>query len=214
MATQHIPTLILGLTVTVYWLYVARMVHRVREDAGHVRRVLVPAQRREKLMWILWVPVIVGWLSTPLKVAFGFGNRFDQMVLAPALASSTIVLVTRFITMGVALGCLALSIVTWRHMGEQWRMGIDPTQKIRLLVDGPFAKVRHPIYSLSILLMLCSVAILPCPTMFVLAAIHITLMHIKARNEEAHLARMHGDAWLRYVERTGRFLPRVAGRHS
>jgi len=40
------------------------------------------------------------------------------------------------------------------------------------------------------------------------------LMNVKARNEEAHLARMHGDAWRRYVERTGRFIPRPAARHS
>jgi protein-S-isoprenylcysteine O-methyltransferase Ste14 len=39
-------------------------------------------------------------------------------------------------------------------------------------------------------------------------------MNVKARNEEAHLARMHGDTYLRYVERTGRFLPRPATRNS
>jgi protein-S-isoprenylcysteine O-methyltransferase Ste14 len=212
MTLQHIPTLIIGLTVTAYWLYVARMVRRVRQDAGHVRKVLVPAQRREKLMWIVWVPVIGGWFFTPLKVAFGFGNRFDQTVLSPASASSTTVLVIRFIAAGVALGCLALSIVTWRHMGQQWRMGIDPTQKIKLLVDGPFAKIRHPIYSLSILLMLCTVVILPCPTMFLLAAIHITLMYIKARNEERFLLETQGPSYAEYCRKTGRFVPFVRSR--
>jgi protein-S-isoprenylcysteine O-methyltransferase Ste14 len=44
--------------------------------------------------------------------------------------------------------------------------------------------------------------------------VHIVLMNVKARSEEAHLARIHGDAYVRYVERTGRFLPRPAARHS
>ncbi len=97
-------------------------------------------------------------------------------------------------------------------MGQQWRMGIDPTQKIRLLVDGPFAKVRHPIYSLSILLMLCSVVVLPCPTMLLLAAIHITLMHIKARNEERFLLDTQGPSYAEYCRKTGRFIPFVRSR--
>ena len=50
--------------------------------------------------------------------------------------------------------------------------------------------------------------------MLAVAAIHVVLMNIKARNEEAHLARMHGEAYARYVERTGRFLPRAAARNS
>ena len=60
MTLQHLPTLILGLTVTAYWLYVARMVRRVRQNAGHVRKVLIPAQRREKLMWIAASKNMVG----------------------------------------------------------------------------------------------------------------------------------------------------------
>lgn len=212
MTLPDTPTLILGLTVTAYWMYVGRMVQRVRRDAGHVKKVLVPAQWREKLMWIVWVPLILLWFSTPLKVALGYGGPYDVVVLSPAWASSNAVLVIRFITAGIALGCLGLSIVTWRHMGEQWRMGIDPTQKIRLLVDGPFAKVRHPIYSLSILLMLCSVVILPSPTMFVLAVIHILLMHIKAGNEERFLLEKQGRTYAEYCRKTGRFVPFIRHR--
>ncbi|HKQ46689.1 MAG TPA: methyltransferase [Phycisphaerae bacterium] len=212
MTLPQVPTLILGLTVTAYWMYVGRMVRRVRQNAGNVKKVLVPAQRREKLMWIVWVPLILLWFTTPLKVALGYGGRYDEIVISPFWAASNAVLVVRFIAAVIALGCLGLSIVTWRHMGEQWRMGIDPTQKIRLLVDGPFARIRHPIYSLSILLMLCSVVILPSPTMFVLAAVHILLMHIKAGNEERFLLETQGRTYAEYCRKTGRFVPFI--RHS
>ena len=212
MTLQHLPTLIVGLTVTAYWTYVARMVRRVRQNAGHVRKVLIPAQFREKLMWIIWVPVIGGWFCTPLKVAFGFVGPLDQTVLPLDSASGHAGLVVRFVAAALAIGCLAASIVTWRYMGEQWRMGVDPTQKLKLLVDGPFARVRHPIYSLSILLMLCSVVILPCPTMFILAAIHITLMLIKARNEERFLLETQGPSYAEYCRKTGRFVPFLRSR--
>jgi protein-S-isoprenylcysteine O-methyltransferase Ste14 len=212
MTRQDIPTLLLGLTVTAYWMYVLRMVQRVRADAGRVQKVLIPAQRREKLMWIIWVPVIGGWFFTPLKVAFGFGGRFDHMLLPASWAASGTVLAVRFAAVVVAVGCLALSIKSWRHMGRQWRMGIDPTQKLTLLVDGPFARVRHPIYALSILLMLCSVIVLPTPAMCFLAAIHITLMHIKARNEERFLLDTQGASYADYCRRTGRFIPFLGSR--
>src|SRR5262249_28332662 len=152
------------------------------------------------------IPVIGGWFSAPLKVALGFGNRFDQMLLPASLAASLPILIVRFLAVGVAVACLALSIKSWRHMGRQWRMGIDPNQKINLLVDGPFARVRHPIYSLSILLMLCSVVILPSPVMLLLAAIHIPLMNIKARNEERFLIETQGQSYADYCRHTGRFI--------
>ncbi len=209
MTMQNVPTLLIGLIVSFYWSYVGYMVWRVRRDAGNVGKVLVPAQRREKLMWILWVPVIAGWGSTPLRVVAGFGHRVDEPILPPELTLSTPMLVIRFAAATVAFGCLALSIVTWRHMGEQWRMGVDPTQKLRLLVDGPFGKVRHPIYSLSILLMLCTVAVLPSPHIILLATIHITLMHIKARNEERFLLATQGFSYAEYCRKTGRFIPYV-----
>lgn len=203
----HLPTLLLGLIVSVYWFYVAWMIWRVRRDAGKVRKVLVPAQRREKLMWVFWAPVIAGWGSTPLRVVLGITTPYDEFVTSEDLSASAAFFVIRCSATAVAMGCLALSIVTWRHMGEQWRMGIDPNQKIRLLIDGPFARVRHPIYSLSILLMLCTVVILPCPTMILLAAIHITLMHIKARNEERHLLETQGPSYAEYCRKAGRFIP-------
>lgn len=212
MPLQDVPTLLIGLIVSLYWSYVAYMIWRVRRDAGHVGKVLVPAQRREKLMWVLWAPVIAGWGSTPLRVVVGLSHRYDEPVFSPELTLSTAMLATRFVAAGVALGCLGLSIVTWRHMGEQWRMGIDPTQKLRLLVDGPFGRVRHPIYSLSILLMLCSVAVLPSPIMILLATIHITLMHIKARNEERFLLDTMGPSYAEYCRTTGRFIPFVRSR--
>jgi protein-S-isoprenylcysteine O-methyltransferase Ste14 len=46
--------------------------------------------------------------------------------------------------------------------------------------------------------------------MLLTAAIHLMLMTLKARNEERHLLGTHGDDYARYVERTGRFFPRLA----
>jgi protein-S-isoprenylcysteine O-methyltransferase Ste14 len=50
--------------------------------------------------------------------------------------------------------------------------------------------------------------------MIVIAVIHLTLVNVKARHEEQHLSAVHGEAYRRYVARTGRFLPRLSSRDS
>jgi protein-S-isoprenylcysteine O-methyltransferase Ste14 len=60
--------------------------------------------------------------------------------------------------------------------------------------------------------MLCSAVVLPTLPMLTVALVHVALMHAKARNEEAHLAAVHGEAYARYAARTGRFVPRLTAR--
>jgi protein-S-isoprenylcysteine O-methyltransferase Ste14 len=79
-----------------------------------------------------------------------------------------------------------------------------------LITDGPFERVRHPIYGYQILLMLASLVVAPTLPMLVVAIVHVVLMMMKARNEERHLLGTHGDQYARYVARTGRFFPRFS----
>ena len=86
-------------------------------------------------------------------------------------------------------------------------MGVSETQKTELITDGVFAYVRHPIYALSMLLMICSVIVVPTLPMLVIAVVHIVLMNIKAHNEERYLLKVHGEQYQRYLQRTSRFFP-------
>jgi protein-S-isoprenylcysteine O-methyltransferase Ste14 len=98
-------------------------------------------------------------------------------------------------------------------MGRNWRMDISDSNT-SLVTEGLFARIRHPIYAFSIAMMIATATVLPTPAMIAIAAVHVLLMNVKARREEAHLARLHGEAYARYVERTGRFLPALAARRS
>ena len=63
------------------------------------------------------------------------------------------------------------------------------------------------------MLMICSAVIVATLPMLAIAVVHVVLMHFKARNEERHLLKMHGDAYAAYLRRTGRFVPRL-GAHA
>jgi protein-S-isoprenylcysteine O-methyltransferase Ste14 len=205
---RDIPLLILAITVSAYWLGVGRMVVRVRRktrrDVG-----VVPQQRSERLMWLLWVPLVVAWIVLPWIAIDKSGPPWGPLIAdAPAFAA------LRWAAALAAVSCLLLTVRCWVRMGEHWRMDIAVDTKTELITDGPFRRIRHPIYAYQAGLMVCSALVLPSPPMLALAVVHLALVNVKARNEERHLLASHGDAYARYIERTGRFVPRFGAHES
>jgi protein-S-isoprenylcysteine O-methyltransferase Ste14 len=74
-----------------------------------------------------------------------------------------------------------------------------------------YAWVRHPIYTLSMILMVCSFLVVPTLPMGVTMAAHLFLLTLKVRSEEESLIALHGQVYVSYCQRTGRFLPRLIG---
>ncbi len=206
---RDIPLLVVALTVCAYWVRVGAMVVRMRRrehrDVG-----VVPERAGERAMWLLFVPVVALWCVLPW---LGIG-RSGGLLAVPAFAHDGVAYpALRYVGAAAAVACLLLTIRCWRRMGRDWRMDISD-RNTALIIDGPFARIRHPIYAFSIAMMVATAIVLPTLPMLVVAVVHLVLMNVKARNEEAHLARLHGDAYARYVARTGRFLPRLAARQS
>ncbi|HET6802244.1 MAG TPA: isoprenylcysteine carboxylmethyltransferase family protein [Casimicrobiaceae bacterium] len=203
------PLLIVALTVSLYWLRVGAMVVRARRHDHHDVGV-IPERPVERAMWLGIVPIVVAWCALPWLALTHDGGPFAL----PELARDTrVYLVVRWLAALAAVGCLLMTIRCWRRMGRDWRMDISD-RNTTLITDGLFARIRHPIYAFSIAMMIATALVLPTPLMIIVAAAHVVLMNVKARNEEAHLARMHGESYTRYVARTGRFLPRPMARHS
>ena len=203
-----IPTLVLTATIWVYWFAVGAMVVRARRKTRQLAG-LVPEQPLERRMWLLLVPTIVLWIVLPWLAL----TRSQGLLALPEITHSLAgYAALRWIAAICAVMSLALTVKCWRRMGSDWRMAVSETQKSALITDGLFARVRHPIYALQMLLMLCTVVIVPTAPIFVIAIVHLALMNLKARNEEHHLLKMHGASYRAYLERTGRFFPRLGAR--
>jgi protein-S-isoprenylcysteine O-methyltransferase Ste14 len=202
---KDVPLVVLIATIWAYWLGVAIMINRVR----HRNRKLVglvPEQRVERLLWLIWVPLVAAWMFLPYAAL----SRADAPWALPAFAREgggygSV----RWAAAAVAVFCLLGTVKCWLRMGDDWRMDVG-ARKTDLITDGLFARIRHPIYAFSMLLMICSALIVPTLPMIAIAAVHLALMNIKARNEEEHLTAVHGDRYRRYVARTGRFFPRFS----
>jgi protein-S-isoprenylcysteine O-methyltransferase Ste14 len=206
---RDLPATLLTATIWTYWFCVGVMVVRIRRKTRKLSGV-VPKQRLEQFMWVVWVPLVFAWMALPYLAATSARPPWALPDFArapgyPALRWSAAI---------VGVVCLALTIECWIRMGRNWRMAVTPDQKTELVTTGLYGYIRHPIYALSILLMLCSAAVVPTIPMAGVAVVHILLMFTKARNEERFLLGAQGDAYARYCRRTGRFVPRFGARES
>jgi protein-S-isoprenylcysteine O-methyltransferase Ste14 len=202
---NDLPATIVAVTVWAYWACVVVLVIRshlrFRTAAG-----AVPHTARERWMWRLWVPVIVLWQALPL---WG-GSASYWLWGLPHLTEQSVVF--DFVRLSAAaVGVLAFlaTIPCWLGMGRNWSMAVVPRKRCRLITTGMFARVRHPIYALSILLMLATMAAVPTPAMIAVGLVHVWMLHGKATSEEKFLRQIHGHEYAAYCERTGRFLPRI-----
>ncbi len=200
-----IPQTVVTLTVWAYWtsvcVLVVRSHIRFRTSAGGL-----PRTARERWMWALWVPAILLWQVLPAAAASSASVWFATPQVA---LSNSLLLTIRFVAAGVAVLALGLTIPNWLGMGKNWSMAVVPGKRCRLITSGMFSYVRHPIYALSILLMLATMTVTLSPAMTLVGAIHITMLRMKAIGEERFLTQVHGQSYADYCDRTGRFVPHV-----
>jgi protein-S-isoprenylcysteine O-methyltransferase Ste14 len=196
------PALGVAIIVTAYWWRVVRMAAKMRRKTGRGAN-FIPAEPTGRLLRVLWQPVVGLWIVLPWYAALSTG-RFA--LFQPLIASVPL----RWTGLILAAAAYAATRVCWNRMGKSWRMGIDPGEITALVVTGPYAFVRHPIYGLSTVLMAATVAAVTTPLMIFVALVHAGLLQWEARREERHLSRIHGSIYDEYRRRTGQFLPRFS----
>lgn len=201
---KDMPGLLLAATIWIYWICVGAMAVRVRRRTRRMSGI-VPTQRIEQLMWLVWIPLVGAWLMLPYLAATRGGAPWGLPEFARHAPYATL----RWAAAAIGVACLALSIECWLRMGKNWRMAVAPDQSTELVTGGLYGYIRHPIYALSIALMICTIVVVPTVPVLVVAAIHISLMLAKAGNEERFLEQRFGNTYRDYCSRTGRFLPRM-----
>ena len=115
---------------------------------------------------------------------------------------------------GLALGLFSVFLNAWSHKTLSERLGedFDPVMRLlkvpALVKEGPYAKMRHPIY-LAFLLMQISVMLLTSNWLIGLSGIAIigAVILIRIPEEEKLLIEQFGDEYRQYMKNTGALLP-------
>ena len=92
-------------------------------------------------------------------------------------------------------------------MGSSWRIGVDPTERTVMVVDGPFGWARNPIFTGMVTAAL-GLALL-APTVLTIAAVVmlVAAVEIQVRSVEEPYLRVAMPDWQSYANRVGRFVP-------
>lgn len=195
---ERLPPLIAASCLLIYWGTVVRKALRFSRTERHGVNI-IPPERVGRWIRVVWIPTIVAWCIQPWLAL-----RHHSYAYPHGAAWA-------FVGWAGAAVCIVATIATfscWREMGHSWRIGIDPAEKTQLVFGGAFRIVRHPIYALSILLVLGTLATTRTSAMLLIAIIHIACMQFEARREEAYLLAKHGQVYADYTKRVGRFFPR------
>jgi protein-S-isoprenylcysteine O-methyltransferase Ste14 len=171
--------------------------HRLRAGTGE------PLDRRQE-----GLPILIGLRLTGIVMFAIFGYWF----LAPhkiAFASLNLPGWARW--SGFILGAMMVPWYVWvfRTLGRNITDTVVTRKRHELVVSGPYRWVRHPLYAglppwaLSLGLLMANWLLWP------LAAAGFLLLALRTPIEERHLIARFGGAYLDYMRRTPRYVPRL-----
>lgn len=175
--------------------------HRIRSQATRE-----PLDRRQEGLFILAT-------LRPAGLAF-FAGLTAYLVSPASMAWASMPLPVAVRWLGVGIGATAAILLTWtfRRLGKNITDTVVTRRDHTLVLHGPYRWVRHPFYG-SVTLFLLGLSLVASSGFLLLAgAVVVTLLVIRTRREEDHLVRRFGDDYRKYMNRTGRFLPRWGSR--
>lgn len=107
----------------------------------------------------------------------------------------------------VSVAGVALAVWARRELGRNWSKDAAVVERQELVVRGPYAVVRHPIYSGFLALMLGTALLVDSIGVYGLCTLQGVFLTVKARQEESLLAVEFPDDYRAYHARTRAFIP-------
>jgi protein-S-isoprenylcysteine O-methyltransferase Ste14 len=169
------------------------------------------------MCWLLWLaPFILHRakqapqqaVTVAPRARWGLGLQIIAFAIAwirTPDAKPTILLIASMI---LAPASAALAWLSVRHLGKQWRIDAGLNEDHNLVRSGPYAVVRHPIYS-SLLGMLLATGfvMLWWPGLIVACVIFLVGLEIRIRAEDDLLAGRFGETFRQYKGSVRAYLP-------
>jgi len=113
---------------------------------------------------------------------------------------------------GIAVGLLGMAIrfIGKRTLGEFFTVRVQLQEGHRIVDQGIYARVRHPLYSGFILEWMAPPLLFGSPIGFLFTTLPITIaLLLRIPREEALLTEAFGESYREYMRRTKRLIPGV-----
>ncbi|HEV2861829.1 MAG TPA: isoprenylcysteine carboxylmethyltransferase family protein [Pyrinomonadaceae bacterium] len=108
----------------------------------------------------------------------------------------------------LALASLAYLALVHRALGRHWSASLRLREVHRLVTDGPYARVRHPMYAALFAYMAGLSLAASNWVVLVPRAVQTARLYARIPSEERMMAERFGEEYGAYAARSGRLLPR------
>jgi protein-S-isoprenylcysteine O-methyltransferase len=132
--------------------------------------------------------------------------------LSPGLLSTPFLPTGPFYSiLGFGLTITGLAFAIWArvHLGRNWSGAVTIKEDHELIRSGPYALVRHPIYSGILLALLGTVIVLHDTRWLLVFGLGILALRLKSLREEEFMAEQFGAEYVQYKQRVKALIPFV-----
>ena len=181
------------------------------------------------IILLAWVVFLLYWGISAIITKPTKGNRNWAAVILMVIAAVGLYLLLRHVSIpkninnplwqrklplsivAVALVLMGLFILIWARssLGTNWNANFETKEWQVLVQKGPYAKVRHPMYSGLVTMVLGSAIAYGRMLGVVILAVFIAGFCIKALQEESILIKRYGSAYEEYKSKTKAFIPYI-----
>ncbi|MER8405465.1 MULTISPECIES: protein-S-isoprenylcysteine O-methyltransferase [unclassified Mesorhizobium] len=184
---------------------------------------------------VIWVIGIVAWYvirypferrARRVRIVTGYRSRSDIVGLASALFGLAILPAFYVVTgmpaaadhpasaWAVALGTIIFCSALWvfrrshKELGRNWSITLEIRERHELVSAGPYALVRHPMYTSFLLMGLGQVFLLPNWIAGISGLIGFAVLFLlRVDEEERMMLENFGPQYRAYMEKTKRIFP-------
>ena len=171
--------------------------HRLKSRTGE------KLDRRQEGLFILVTLRLVGLAGVAGLIAY--------LINPACMAWAAVPLPVWLRWTGVGLALIGGLLLVWmfRTLGRNLTDTVVTRKQHTLVTNGPYRWVRHPLYSSVAMLTLANFLAAANWFFIVAGCLMFLLLAIRTRKEEENLVARFGDDYRNYMQRTGRFVPRL-----
>jgi len=140
---------------------------------------------------------------------FGVSSVVISILLIFTDCSTSGNLFIRYI--GYLLVCGGVAFRVWSQitLGRNWSISVEIQDNHRLITNGPYKLVRHPMYTSYFLFTFGSFSLAPNPYLLLTWTIFLVLVIARAKEEDKLLFSVFDSNFADYRERVGMFFPKI-----
>jgi protein-S-isoprenylcysteine O-methyltransferase Ste14 len=181
------------------------------------------------IILLLWVAFLLFWGISAIITKPANGKRNWAAVILMVIAAVGLFLLLRHTSipkninnllwqrklplsiLAIALVLIGLFILIWARstLGANWNANVETKEWQALVQKGPYAKVRHPMYTGLVTMVFGSALSYGRLLGIVILAIFIVGFCLKAFQEESILTKRYGNAYKEYKAKTKAFIPYI-----